>query len=889
MPDDRTPRAAANQRKWREASNARFDHHPRSGAGRTVFYYGLTLAAIAGAVVALFLYLSRSGKPYFLALAVTEYHSPLFPYNAYAQHDSDELRKCFAGEEGFTTQERQLFVNELNKLKDRKEKTIVLYVRAYGVGRGEKVFILLADAQPNDESTWYALDDALAAISRCPAENKLLLLDLMQPIADARLGIIADDTAVRVHEALANIADPNLQVFCACAPGQTSRIAPALGQSVFGYYLRQGLNGAADGYDEKNERNNQVSVDELTAYVRARVDRWAHDRNSRQTPVLKGNAKDFKLTTYDQLPTVAESVPALPYRENEWKARDEWCAHGYDRLLPGSYGQLRESLLRAEQWRAGGKEVDAPLAKFETMLHPRDADVRDFLKRFIKPTAAASETPKPTDGKNSEPPPVPLRRRLARVVETLPTRDEKKEDKDADAAVKSVNELLEKDPEAVSRAITDVLVFDVKPNAQVLRWFGKLVESYTKPNAPRGISLTKQLTHSGSNLCRLDAQFWPNQPAERGVQFAFQAVQRADELDAFDAGVLRWIQPETDRAVAEFKEGVKRLCDAKESGTREQAEKSLEAAANAYTRALASAKTIREAEAAADQALAWLPDYPRFLLKSAEQRPEDWTDWREAVALAARMDDLLLNPRGAQNSVDELRQRIVQLSEISERLTTGFQRGIKRLFQESAVQDSMANPGRSVALRAVLSTPFTTAAERKELWDAWRREELRLQELTMAKDQSDDAQTTKTSPPDDADRDAKTWTIQELERARLRAEYSLRLWQLGGLTAVSIPDVQGRLEATPIADLSQEIDAAYREALANSRLQAFDPVAVKLAKVWANLSTLALTEKQVARQVRLSRILAFAESNAGTGVEIDPFLLVRLRLGKPDLLKKSAE
>ena len=52
----------------------------------------------------------------------------------------------------------------------------------------------------------------------------------------------------------------------------TALASEAMGRSVFGFYLEEGLRGWADGYGE-GKRDGHVSVRELAAFVGARVDR----------------------------------------------------------------------------------------------------------------------------------------------------------------------------------------------------------------------------------------------------------------------------------------------------------------------------------------------------------------------------------------------------------------------------------------------------------------------------------------------------------------------------------------------------------------------------------------------------------------------------------------
>src|SRR5581483_4262520 len=89
-------------------------------------------------------------------------------------------------------------------------------------------------------------------------------------------------------------------VLWACAPGQHSLASEDLGHSAFAYYLRQGLQGAADGYTADGQggvRDSRVTVRELARFVQARVPRWAdRTRATAQTPQFLGDdAPNFAL------------------------------------------------------------------------------------------------------------------------------------------------------------------------------------------------------------------------------------------------------------------------------------------------------------------------------------------------------------------------------------------------------------------------------------------------------------------------------------------------------------------------------------------------------------------------------------------------------------------
>ena len=132
-----------------------------------------------------------------------------------------------------------------------------------------------------------ALREILAKVSACPARNRLVVLDVMRPMADPIEGILADDVASRIGQALdlAAPASQELFVLSACGAGQQSWASEELGRSIFGLAVEEGLRGLADS--EGGDGDGRVTVRELARYVTRRTQAWVwHNRQARQTPVL---------------------------------------------------------------------------------------------------------------------------------------------------------------------------------------------------------------------------------------------------------------------------------------------------------------------------------------------------------------------------------------------------------------------------------------------------------------------------------------------------------------------------------------------------------------------------------------------------------------------------
>lgn len=93
----------------------------------------------------------------------------------------------------------------------------------------------------------------------------------------------------------------NLFVLNACDAGQKAWPSPELGGTVFGHFVRRGLQGHADGYaagSTVREADRFVTVDELYEYVRRQTTRFvATYRGDEQRPILiaaSGNGSDAR-------------------------------------------------------------------------------------------------------------------------------------------------------------------------------------------------------------------------------------------------------------------------------------------------------------------------------------------------------------------------------------------------------------------------------------------------------------------------------------------------------------------------------------------------------------------------------------------------------------------
>ena len=213
----------------------------------------------------------------------------------------------------------------------------------------------------------------MQAVEKCPAQHKLLILDVAHGLIDPRLGVLTDRVAETLEAELRKQA-PSFPVLCPCSAGQTSMTSEVLRSSVLAYYLDQGMLGEADVNKDGN-----VSVQELFDFVKPHVDRWAQrNRGLRQEPRLLGKRDDFVLVPPGR-PALEKTVPGAleTYPEalaDAWKHRDEAWKRGAMRQAPRLMLLLEASLLRQEsRWQAGvaGKDL-------------LDQETRDLLRQLDK-------------------------------------------------------------------------------------------------------------------------------------------------------------------------------------------------------------------------------------------------------------------------------------------------------------------------------------------------------------------------------------------------------------------------------------------------------------------------------------------------------------------------
>jgi len=230
--------------------------------------------------------------------------------------------------------------------------------------------------------------ELLQSLAECKSLKKLLVLN---PTATS------GDWGTPALRALEAVPDSGRKVLFAHGVGEVSHAGLEWGGTAFAGYFAEGYRGSADGWNDSGKRDGRVTVDELAAFVRARVSRWAErNRTSSQTPWLVEGGADFELTAVTDSEPVASIPLAYPQPlRDAWAMRDGWLADGRSERSPAAFLALERALLTMDrQWFAGLSSdaaragFDAALATLDPAKVPPPERIPGVLKEFTAAEAA---------------------------------------------------------------------------------------------------------------------------------------------------------------------------------------------------------------------------------------------------------------------------------------------------------------------------------------------------------------------------------------------------------------------------------------------------------------------------------------------------------------------
>jgi hypothetical protein len=718
------------------------------------------ILVLSGILAAVLLYPRALPQAHFVALGIDQYRDERLPAPLWTGRDCAALRRVgWKDQNAFTSQERGLLVQELKNLgrSQPKDQPLVVYLCARAVvAEDGGVAVLPGDCRLDDPATWLPLADVLESLRACPVQHKLLLLDLAQPCAEPRAGVLTNDVPERLEAELRTAADqdPHLQVLCACSPGQVSLASEDLGHTVFAHYLIQGLAG--------QKVDPRVTVRGLTAFVTDRVDRWAwHNRRLRQTPQFFGPDTDHALLVGGQAPAEETALEAeYPgWLTRGWKLRERWRAEVALSTPPRLYRELEQALLRAEdRWRGGDKvedvraDLDTRLTRVERERNTGAAPDLSEPSSLAEAVARGREVPRIDVGDA-------LRdlKNLAdlHVRVSTPRPGEKPSEKDQARLAKAREEFLapfEGKRFQLAWTVFHAALADRNPRPEHLRYWHGLLATEKEP-PPR----YAEIVYLG-RLGELTADKpgdWPALAVADALQTAAEAEQAraAGAMDSAWAGALY-------RQAQRRREDGEKLLFGPAAG-RGKAAEPLAAALREFRGLNESLQALQQAEKARDDALDLLPGYAPYL----EHEPKREATWQKALEMTLSLRDTLARPtdkappevfRRLSEEAASLRDNLNNLRQPVETDRVG------RLIGQSP----KGGGADAREMSGLLRLPALAASDRSKLYSAWR-------DLTgrLAETEPPDA-----PPPFDRGRALR----EERERGLLRARASLALLRLAG-------------------------------------------------------------------------------------------------------------
>ncbi len=735
------------RRDWR--AGAAVPAQGASSKSSSMFAAGLTAVALIGALAGLLYWLLIGGETAvrYINIPLCEYVNSVWPPVPFAEADADRLVKHFGGQEkAFNDQEEERFTRKLESLKTLGDRPLVLHIAGLAVARDDRVYVLSSKAGPGvPDKNWHPLDEVFKAVETCPAKEKLLILDLAQPLADPARGVLADTASAQINAALKVLAAekklPSL-VLVASGPGEFSQPYDEERGSAFAYFMDQALAGHADGYGD-GTLDKWVKVREMAQYIRDHVSRWSHfSRGVTQTVTLYGDG-DFRLTVHERSPEWSEAdyKPLLvpKWIGETWTVRDLWETEGARAKAPHLLRRLEDAMLRAEaRNRAGGSDDKV---QRELSVRAELTAAWDKLKA-VKPPAKAALVGTPT--------PTAILTKLDGWLEDV---KKKLDEVLGEPKAKPDDKLY-----AIWLRFADTPVSRDQANAMCK----EAVPPGTRPDFAEGVFLSKlgELT-AKSVYVSLDRP-WPGETicaavkAELAMLEAFTAASEAPEA-------FRWLKTrleEIDKRRLEAEAvlwtlGNDGLVGAATAASRTTT--SYREIENQYNEIRNEARRATLAQRALIDALAELPGVAALLGRLDRKFIYDAPDqWSRAVDSATNLSDAFAQPTPP---VGELltNQTAVLVSALT---------SLRSRVNEVA---KLEPDGRFAP--AILAMPRLPAKEREAWWTSWRK-------WTANKNQylaENEAGTKVSDVPSPIE-----WTSPEADRAARRARMAIDLGRLCG-------------------------------------------------------------------------------------------------------------
>lgn len=175
--------------------------------------------------------------------------------------------------------------NQLEMNVSGRSDVVMVYLRAQGIGDDGEAYLLGSDYDLNNPSVGRApLRQVLTQISRCSAAVKILFLDQGGLDYNPRMGVLVNEFSELLKRDVAATRDSALWVMTAHSSLERSHLVFPWRRSIFGYFLTEGLKGAADA-----NRDSGVDMMELFQFVSSQQANFVNTLtggSETQTPML---------------------------------------------------------------------------------------------------------------------------------------------------------------------------------------------------------------------------------------------------------------------------------------------------------------------------------------------------------------------------------------------------------------------------------------------------------------------------------------------------------------------------------------------------------------------------------------------------------------------------
>ncbi|MBL8825114.1 MAG: hypothetical protein JNJ77_21170 [Planctomycetia bacterium] len=382
MSDSPTSAAGSSgfSRQWRTADTVSYKKLDKQSRLILLLLAVVLTGSLIGGTYFLF---GTAKKPKLFCIPVFEYQQP-WPSPFWFYYDDKALQETVKQkyQNPHPIQEKKQILGFLNGLSDQKETTTIIYLAGLGARRGNTVYLLPADARPDDPGSWLSMEDIFDKIKELRSEHVLLLIDIASPMTDLYRGPLINDVAEALDSWLnkhVTFEKNRLLVLTSCSKGEISHTMPSQGKSAFGYYLQKGLSGEANGFgaQEKN-KSTYVTAKELASFVRNRVSRWSmENRGQPQNPRLYGTG-DFDLVFVEtDKPVASKNDAASPASATKPESKEEKenlvkkQLEAENRFIDTVFGPvLKNWELRDQQLNMKYLLSTSPEIKYSRLEHP---------------------------------------------------------------------------------------------------------------------------------------------------------------------------------------------------------------------------------------------------------------------------------------------------------------------------------------------------------------------------------------------------------------------------------------------------------------------------------------------------------------------------------------